>query len=136
MNEKLLKIEEFKNYKSSEEDWATYEGYLITTDKRTIRIMVSDRSCCCEDWGHISSEDNIDDFIGSNIKELKYIEEGSWDETAPSRAANDIEYEDVFDCAFVNIITDKGLLQLTVYNHHNGYYGHDIRVIEKDITSN
>ena len=25
---------------------------------------------------------------------------------------------------FINIYTTKGLLQITIYNEHNGYYGH------------
>lgn len=28
------------------------------------------------------------------------------------------------DTMFVNIQTDRGILQFTAYNRHNGYYGH------------
>jgi hypothetical protein len=39
---------------------------------------------------------------------------------------------------FVNLETDKDTLQLTVYNSHNGYYGHSAFIrsnqINKEIT--
>ena len=33
---------------------------------------------------------------------------------------------DFCDIQFINFETDRGVFQLTVYNTHNGYYGHDI----------
>jgi hypothetical protein len=32
---------------------------------------------------------------------------------------------------FVDFETSKGVFQLTVYNRHNGYYGHDILIESK-----
>ena len=34
---------------------------------------------------------------------------------------------------FVNVETDKGLLQFVAYNEHNGYYGHEACVISKHL---
>lgn len=33
---------------------------------------------------------------------------------------------------FVDIKTDKGVFQLTVYNSHNGYYGHSVVFLRDD----
>lgn len=43
----------------------------------------------------------------------------------------DSEVECVLDqggVMFVNILTDKGILQFVAYNCHNGYYGHEATV--------
>ena len=34
------------------------------------------------------------------------------------------------DCMFINLETNKGTLQLTVYNQHNGYYEHSVRILK------
>lgn len=35
---------------------------------------------------------------------------------------------------FVNIDTDRGVLQFVAYNEHNGYYGHSASVTSKQLT--
>ncbi|MEL3959481.1 hypothetical protein NST17_20225 [Caldifermentibacillus hisashii] len=34
---------------------------------------------------------------------------------------------------FVDIITSNGTLQFVAYNEHNGYYGHEAKVISTQI---
>ena len=34
---------------------------------------------------------------------------------------------------FVNIETDRGVLQFVAYNQHNGYYSHEAKVISKQL---
>ena len=34
---------------------------------------------------------------------------------------------------FINIETSKGTLQFAVYNCHNGYYGHAVKVISEQL---
>ncbi len=42
----------------------------------------------------------------------------------------DVEIE---SCMFVDLITNRGVLQFTAYNNHNGYYGHDAKVISTQL---
>lgn len=35
------------------------------------------------------------------------------------------------EAMFINFETSKGTLQFTLYNSHNGYYGHTAKVISK-----
>ena len=35
---------------------------------------------------------------------------------------------------FVDIETDRGVLQFVAYNEHNGYYGHEARVSSTQVT--
>ena len=44
----------------------------------------------------------------------------------------EIEIQDV-DIQFVTFKTDVGDFQLSVYNGHNGYYGHKILVLKESI---
>ena len=37
---------------------------------------------------------------------------------------------------FVDIVTDRGVLQFVAYNIHNGYYGHEAKVISTQLEHN
>lgn len=133
---KILRIEEFEDMGAKDFgpdcDRSSYEGYKIVTDEKTFKIGVSNSASCCESWGHISSEDNFEDFIGAEIVNYKCKEAAEYTDIDLTKK-NVGEYVDVYDCAFIDFNTSKGTLQFAVYNHHNGYYGHDIRIIEDDV---
>lgn len=96
----------------------SFDGWIIKTTKRTIQILVNSDQCCCEDWGSIVSEDNVKYFIGSELLSIESV-----DKACNSKNMENIEvYEG--SIMFLNVNTDKGLLQFAVYNAHNGYYGH------------
>lgn len=101
------------------------DGYLVETDLHKYHVLIENGQSCCEDWGYLSSEDNLEQYVGSELLEvaLTNIELNTkiLDEIRP----------DEDQVQFVNFYTDKGLFQLVVYNAHNGYYGHSI-VITKD----
>ena len=108
-----------------------YEGYCIKTDKKDFYIAIDNSQKCCEDYGSICSDDNFDYFIGSKILDYRCVDDANYDEIKIKKEFDEF-YIDVFDCAFIEFKTTKGDLQFAVYNNHNGYYGHDIKIFEID----
>ena len=125
--EKILRIEE-TNFKTKENDWNSYEGYQIITDKQTIKLGISDGQNCCERSGYFMSEDDFSEFIGANLIDLAI--------TDTCLNTKKLEEEELYepDLMFVNLNTDKGLLQFVAYNSHNGYYGHSAVVVSEQLS--
>lgn len=114
--EQILKIEE-TSFKDSDERYARcYDGYTVTTDKQVIQLGISNGQSCCENWGYFMTNDNIEEFIGSNILSVDVVDDCLMKEKVPAIYEGGVMY--------VNIETNKGTLQFTAYNEHNGYYGH------------
>lgn len=86
------------------------------------------------------SEDNLDEFVGATLLGLRVIDTDgkTASEIKPDEDYRDDDFDDSdgrFDNAmFVNIETDRGALQFTAYNNHNGYYGHVARGVSKQLT--
>lgn len=113
------------SYKGVYLDKQTYDGYKLTLDDgKKILVGVDDNSSCCENWGYVSSEDNLQDFIGASVISVDVV-----DSALNVKAQVEI-YEG--SAMFVNINTDRGLFQLVVYNAHNGYYSHDAVLVVAD----
>lgn len=111
-----------------EDQYGSYEGWEIQTTLRNIKIYVNDQQSCCETFGSIVSEDNVESFIGSDLSKVEVV-----DVACSVKMLEDIGSLDAGDTMFVNFTTSKGLLQFAVYNSHNGYYGHDAKFIVDDI---
>lgn len=100
-----------------------YSGFvLLLDDDSTVRMGIENGQCCCENWGYLTSQDDLTDFIGAMFisvavtdAELKHYDVAS-----------------VYDGAamFINVETSRGCLQFVAYNEHNGYYSHDAVLIE------
>ena len=99
------------------------EGYEIKTDKYSLSILIDKCQCCCEEWGYVCSEDDIDGYIGSNLVSYAATD------TALNNKTNIDIYEG--DIMFLTLETSNGSLQFAVYNEHNGYYGHNA-IIKRD----
>lgn len=110
--EKILSIKE--------EDRDDMCGYVVTTTVGEIIVMIDDGQLCCEDWGYVSTPDDVSEFVGAELLKVEVVDD----------ALNKKLLDDVYDaCAiFVNFETSNGLFQLTIYNGHNGYYSHDVLV--------
>lgn len=105
------------------DDYDTYEGYIIKTNKQSIKIGISNYQSCCEYFGYLTTNDSLEYFIGAAVFDIKLTD------TSLNTKMIKEEFQYGFDggdIQFVNIETDKGTLQLAVYNSHNGYYGHSI----------
>lgn len=125
LNEVILSIEETDNFFPEGEKWSGFEGYIVQTDKQKIMVLISNSSSCCESWGHLSTPDDPKEFVGAKLLKVEVVD------TAYDKKAWDAMHPHGLDCGeatFVNFETDKGLFQLTVYDSHNGYYGHSVVV--------
>jgi len=128
--EKILRIEE-SNFKINEKSYGGYDGYEIVTDKQTIRIGISDSQCCCEDFGCIITNDEISEFINAELIGVSIT-----DTALNNKEIEELECLDCGGAMFVNIETNKGLLQFVTYNSHNGYYGHEAVLVSKQLNHN
>jgi len=108
---------------------SSYEGFILGTSKRTILFLIHNEQNCCEAFGHITSEDDLDSFIGAEILNIERVDD---------KLKNYEVLEDDFDEAsaiFLNVHTNKGVLQFVVYNTHNGYYGHNVLIKIEELES-
>ena len=123
---KIIEIEEVHGIKLSEKDWQSYEGYRVQTDKTKVLVLVSSGQDCCESFGTLSSFEDPKEFIGAEVISVDRVD------TEYKKYA-ELEYGvDQGDTIFINFETTKGTFQLAVYNQHNGYYGHDAKVLIGD----
>ncbi len=118
--ETILKIEETT--------FETKDGFIITTSEQSIKLGIDNRQACCENWGYFMSEDDTSDFIGAKLIDVKITD-------TLLNQNNEFDVNNIYegDVMFLNIETDKGLLQFVAYNEHNGYYGHEACVISKQL---
>lgn len=123
MSEKILEIKEI----SEDGGWSGMDGYLVKTDKQEIKVLISNGQSCCEDWGYLSTNDDVEEFVGADLMGI----------TLTDTSLNTEKYnpKDCYDggYVFVNFETNLGTMQLVVYNHHNGYYGHSIKVTSEQL---
>lgn len=107
---KIKEIQPFENT-----DWA---GYIIVTENSQIRVAIDNHGECCEEFGkklHHSLE-KPEDFIGADVNYVKWGKDKTVSENPD------------YHSAVVHIETSKGLLEVEVYNYHNGYYPHEVQV--------
>ncbi len=108
-----------------ETDDKGYVGYKVLTNIKEYYLTIDDYQSCCESYGYFSSNDNLDDFIGAELLKVNLVP------TCLSKVillekAGEFVSED--ECCFVNFETSVGTFQIAVYNSHNGYYGHEIKM--------
>lgn len=106
-----------------------YDGYEVVTTEQTIQILIDNGQSCCEEWGYLASDDNLNQFVGASLLDLTVVDEGL-NERMVGRS-DDLEDGGI---VFVNLKTDRGVLQLACYNAHNGYYGHEVHIISREMT--
>lgn len=113
-------------------------GFRIVTDQQVITLAIDDESSCCESWGYFFTEDDTDKFVGATLLGVRITDENRSTKEFPTGW----DYEDGEDVIglddggtlFVDIQTDRGILQFVAYNAHNGYYGHEARVEARQLT--
>lgn len=125
--ETILEIKEILNEKP-EGDWQSMDGYLVKTDKQDIKVLIDNHQSCCETWGYLTTNDNLEDFVGATLTEIKTVDESL---NTEKYTTNRDYYEG--GAIFVNFETSKGTMQLVVYNEHNGYYGHSVKIISEQL---
>lgn len=106
------------------EGWGS--GFEVSTSKQTIRLLIEDGQQCCESWGYFWCNDNPDGFVGAELLDVKLTGEALNEEVFSDSEAG-VEYFEG-GIMFVDLVTDRGVLQFVAYNNHNGYYGHQARI--------
>lgn len=114
-----------KNYK--------FDGYrLDLSGFISIYLLIENGQSCCEDYGYISTNDNLQEFVGATILKIELSSELQLvDLTEIKKVAGMAEYSE-FYAEFITIYTSRGSFQLAVYNAHNGYYGHQVCCVLKN----
>lgn len=124
MTEKILRIEE-TSFPDKDRDYISYDGFIIITDKQSIKLGIDNGQSCCENWGYFMTNDDLGEFIGAEVMGVSIVDECLKKEKAP----------DIYEggVMFVNIETSNGTLQFTAFNSHNGYYGHTALVVSEQL---
>jgi hypothetical protein len=122
MSERITAIEEVDTVLKNDKGYvySMAGGFKITTERQTIELLIDESPQCCEEYGYFMSEDDIQGFVGANLLGLNIVDTGLRLEKLPED-----DWDKSTNTLFVNIETDRGLLQFTAYNSHNGGYGHD-----------
>jgi hypothetical protein len=113
-----------------------FEGFRIFTTKQMIELKIENNPQCCERWGHICSEYCQSFYIGAELLEIVAVDEKCETTVVKLKKAgiNCVADNEEFNAIFINIITNLGTLQFTLYNDHSGYYGHEVIVTSKQLT--
>src|SRR5690606_37579006 len=106
--------------------WHNYDGYSVTTNKQTIKLGIDNGQCCCEKCCDFWTSGNVEECICHEVLDVRIV-----DECLDVHQAPEIDEGGVM---FVTIVTDRGDLQFTAYNEHNGYYGHAAIVVSEQLT--
>lgn len=112
----------------------SFSGFKVITTQQTIGLYIDNVQDCCEHWGYFMSNDNLQDFVGSELLSIELTD----------TALNTIKMdkEDLPPTGkyweggimFVNLNTSVGVLQFVAYNEHNGYYGHSAKIVSSQLT--
>lgn len=105
----------------------TMDGYRVRTTMHEFLVLIDNQQSCCESWGHVHSADDLQDYIGAKLTEVR-LTDTALNSTILERTGCDEYGFDSGGIQFVDFVTSRGKLQLAVYNSHNGYYGHGIVV--------
>ena len=89
-------------------------GYKILTNdtSKNITCKISNTQYCCETYG-VFCKNNLDDFIGAEYEKIE-ISEKTKEECGETETSIKIL-----------IHTSKGVIEIILYNQHNGYYSHE-----------
>lgn len=130
MKEIVKQIIEVENIKVNDSDWQNFDGYKVITSDQEILLLIDMETCCCESPGYFWSDDDFSRFIGSELLNIEVVDT----ELNKEKLDKEIGYGlDEGGIMFVNLVTNKGILQFAAYNSHNGYYGHTGRVVSKQL---
>ena len=125
--EKILSIKE-TTFKKEKDDWQSYDGYEIVTDKQTIKIGISNEQNCCERFGYFITEDNLIEYVGSGLISISQT-----DTAMNTKTIDELHLQEELNTMFINFETSNGTFQFVAYNSHNGYYGHDAIIISEQL---
>lgn len=106
-------------------EYNRYDGYRICTNKADYYFVIDNGQACCEEWGYLSTPDDLDSFVGADLISISKVSTNDCAKRPNLKEMIEDKYEPA-ETMFVNVETSNGLLQFAAYNQHNGYYGHDV----------
>lgn len=111
-------------------EYSSWEGYEFKVGIDVYHFLIEGGQQCCERSGYFDTSYDLEDFAGAKLLSLDIVNTGLGVVDLLEKHVG-FEFHDVEEnVMFVNLNTDAGLLQLAVYNSHNGYYGHDVVVLK------
>lgn len=108
-------------------------GYKVITNKQEIKLMIDNESGCCERWGWFWCNENPQDYVGAELKDIKLVNEALSPEIMKKNELDPNQKYFEGGVCYVNLETSKGMLQFVAYNEHNGYYGHEAKIISTQL---
>lgn len=113
-------------------------GFKVVTTDQEILLLIDDLAACCESWGYFLTEDDTSKFIGAALTNVAITDTNRstrifCTSPEPWEDVPNTVYLDDGEVLFVDLETDRGVLQFVAYTAHNGYYGHEARVISKQL---
>ena len=123
--EKIISITEI--------DEKNFSGYRIKTTKQNIKLLMETTQQCCENAGYFISQENFDEFIDAEVYNVKLTDDCLNEAMLKQHDINPSDKYFRGGLMFVNLETSAGTLQFTAYNEHNGYYGHEAKVISSQL---
>ena len=155
MKEIIISINEFFDkswYSDYEKREVSFDGFEIVTNRQKIILAIGNEQQCCEEVGYFMTNDNVEDFIGSSLESIDYIDGELKVHTVEANIFSaihnsnytyhqhfvdikrEVQLGDKDNYAlFVNLHTNKGKLQFVAYNAGNGYYGHTFELISEQV---
>lgn len=104
--------------------------FIEFDDNTGVKMTDQGQSCCEHRYMH--SDDKLEYYVGAKLLNGRIEDAGGIGKYKQAREHIDyfIEYgkegyfgDDVNECQFLIIDTDKGSFTIANYNEHNGYYG-------------
>lgn len=99
------------------------EGYRVTTTEQHIDLLIDAEGQCCEKFGYLWTNERPRDFVGATLLGVR-----SNGESIDGERSLDADYFDPHPndraAMFIDLLTDRGILQFVAYNEHNGSYEH------------
>ena len=94
-------------------------GYDITMSdvSKNIYLTISNSQHCCETYG-VNTISGTRQYIGATYKSVDILEVSNCDDAMDEFSRQ----------MTIKIHTDRGIMDITFYNQHNGYYSHDVMV--------
>lgn len=133
LGKQITDIEELYDVRVNHDGYLySYSGFrVVLSDNNSIMFVIEDNQQCCESFGYISVNDNLEEFIGSTLQKVEVVTGKEYTKSElvidSLNQANDSHIK-IEECVFLVLTTDKGELTFTVYNHHDGYYSPNVAV--------
>lgn len=143
VNKKIKSIKKIKDCHNIKTFVEKFYGYIITLeDDSEIKLLIEQTIYCCEDYNvvmllpfykiknnNLSEEEELRDVEIKTIKFGRYIHP-EYKEQAKYKQVPTVSltWEKEINSAVIDIQTSKGLVQVVIYNYHNGNYRHNMYV--------